>query len=266
MPSKEKPKGKTLKYKQSMCYAVYDLAKSGHNLSSMANAIGVSLMTFSDWMKRFKSLRLAVEIGTKLHDDVKRTESFYEFVVGRLPEDLVDLWNELMDSQGDPSAIKRLDRMIETHGKKARQRLFLHALVFCDFNVGKACTFVNITYQHFNIWKAKDVDFARLINEVIERKKDFVEGALLKLVRQGVPLAVVHANKTLNADRGYSTKVEVRHTGSIDVNLRTVPVANLPVTMEMKKHLLEAIRRLRQEQETDVNGPKPGVQVLEHRS
>ncbi len=247
-PKTDKPSGKqekkATKYKASMCFTMYEFAKSGHSESDIAEALGISRPTLASWKQEYSMVRLAMTKGFEYYQREQGTESFYSFVVGALPDDLVPLWDELIDSQGDPSAIKRLERMMESHGKKAKMRLFLHALVFCDFSIGKACSMVNIGYQTFQQWKMHDLDFARLINEVLERKKDFVEGALLRLVKQGVPSAVIHANKTLNADRGYSTKVEVRHSGGVEVSLKQVPVAQLPITLEEKKRILVAIRQM----------------------
>ena len=70
-------------------------------------------------------------------------------------------------------------------------------------------------------------------------KKNFFESSLIGLVEEGHPGAVIFANKTVNADRGYSEKLRIEHTAQgndlIDIN-------ELELDLDTRKKILDAIR------------------------
>ncbi len=76
-----------------------------------------------------------------------------------------------------------------------------------------------------------------VVKQTHEAKKDLFESALVGLVKQGEPSAVVFANKTLNRDRGYNDKVEVTH-----VLGEQHSVEDLQLSLEQRKEILAAIR------------------------
>ena len=52
-------------------------------------------------------------------------------------------------------------------------------------------------------WLKKDDNYKEWIEEAEMQLKDFGENALLKLMKEGNPAAVIFFNKTKNKDRGY---------------------------------------------------------------
>lgn len=229
------------KYKPSIAVDMYELARSGMTEMAICDVLEISLETLHRWKNKYQSCRYALEQGRKVYAEAKET-NYYGFIAGRLPEDLKLLWEELTEADDDPNTIRRLEKLINSHGRKARQRLLLHALIKFDFHLGKACRFVNINRGTYESWKRSDPDFHALVREITDLKKDFVESKLMSLIKAGVPAAVIHANKTLNADRGYSTKVEVTHTGTITHAHNIIPVSSLDLSVEIRMALLTAIR------------------------
>lgn len=234
------------KYDIGMAFTMYELAKSGSSEEQIAGALGVHPKSIQNWKKQYKSVRMALKLGLALSKAKQTTDDFYDFVAGRLPEDLVDLWNELLEVDDDPNALRRLEKMIAMHGRKARQRLFLHALVHFNFDIGRACRFVNIQRATFNAWKTNDPDFFRLIEEVTEIKGDFYEHALVRLVRTGSVPAIIHANKTYNAKRGYSTKIDINVSGEVN-HTHTMKVSQLELPLDVRVALLNAIKERKEE-------------------
>lgn len=241
----EKPGFKT-KFKIAMAFTIYELAKAGSSEDTIAKALGIHPTSMHNWKKKFKAVREALDQGRAIAKNKKESGDFYQFIAGRLPVDLHDLWNELLEADDDPNAISRLEKMISLHGRKARQRLFLHALIHFNFDIGRACRFVNIQRATFNNWKTSDVEFASLIDEITEIRGDFYEHALVRLIMQGSAPATIHANKTFNAARGYSVKMDVNVTGEVK-HTHVMKVGELNLPFDVRVAMLEAIRTKREE-------------------
>src|SRR5690606_14891883 len=90
------------------------------------------------------------------------------------------------------------------------QQLFCHALLHTAYDISKACHMVGISFNTLNKWR-NDLEFLQMLEEVQFHKKNFFENALIGLVGESHPGAVIFANRTLNADRGYSDKLELTH-------------------------------------------------------
>jgi len=236
-----------VKFRLPMIFTIYELAKAGVTENAIASTIGISQTSILNWKKRYKVVREALAQGQAVAKNKEAAGDFYNFIAGRLPPDLYDLWNELLEADDDPSAISRLEKLIALHGRKARQRLFLHALVHFNFNLGRACRFVHVQRSEFHRWKTSDVDFANLIDEMVELKGDFYEHALIQLIRQGNTPAIIHANKTYNAKRGYSVKMDVNVSGEVK-HTHVVKVSELNLPFDVRVAMLEAIRMKREEE------------------
>ena len=78
-----------------------------------------------------------------------------------------------------------------------------------------------------------------MIEEIEWHKCNFFEEALVDLVAMRNPGAVMFVNRTKNADRGYSEKIQVEHSGAIATS---VSVDELELPMETRKELLRAVR------------------------
>lgn len=231
----------------------YEQARAGLSNTQIAKALGVNLVTLKAWLKRKKYLRRAIEKGRSL-SLATPDRSFADFVYGRLPQHLQELWDNLNRCDNRSLGVERIEALLENQGKTARQHLFVHALVASSFSKTEAMRVVNVTPRTVRLWIEEDPEFAELVDGIMECKKDFLEAGLMQLVAEGDSAATIFANKTLNRDRGYNDKQEVVVQGGIEHNhhhhIHVVPVQALDQLPFVKRmELLDAIDQHVAEQE-----------------
>lgn len=220
----KRPKRRVRRYRPEDPVKIYDLLRAGMTLAAAAQALGTRKEVVERWCGQSPELAYAVAAGREARA-ARGAESFREFIAGRLPDRLRAVYDELERADDEPNPIRRLELLMEDQGKRAKQRLFLHALFANNFNPSAARRMTGVTRRDLNTWKAGDPDFMEMAEEVMEAKKDFVEAALMQGVKAGDTAAVIFANKTLNADRGYDPKVRMELTGKVvhaHVNLDAV--------------------------------------------
>ena len=100
-------------------------------------------------------------------------------------------------------------------GLKKKQIDFLEEYSSSWGNITMACKNLGIARKTFYNW-LKEETFKAAIEEldIVERKKDRIEDALMKKIEAGDATAIIFACKTIAKDRGY---IESRHhvSGSI---------------------------------------------------
>ena len=101
---------------------------------------------------------------------------------------------------------------------KKKQSEFLEEYSSSWGNITIACKNFGITRRTFYNWLEEE-PFKLAIEEldIIERKKDRIEDALMTKVEQGDTTAIIFACKTLLKDRGY---VETRHYINQGISVR----------------------------------------------
>lgn len=203
------------KWRETHYVTAYILAKQGYTDAKISACLGVEPPLFSKWRKKRPALNEALNLARDA-DGKDCVKDFRDYVLGRLPDHLQDLWDEINLCDSVPYGTARLKQMLDNRGTRIRQHLFLYALVACDFDASEACKKVCIQKGTLNQWQAGDPEFAELLDEIHEAKKDFLEGRLLRLVKQGNAAAIIFANKTLNKDRGYGDSKTVRHEGGVE--------------------------------------------------
>jgi transposase len=214
-----KVKGKTgrhrapAKWKDSYYVRAYRLAVEGATDGGVAAALGVSRVTFLKWKKRRKALRLALK-WARGGLGKSRTQTFSDYVSGRLPDHLREVWDGLEKAEQHANPERRIEALLAGQGEDVRKHIFVHALVAANFNKAEACRRANVGYGTIRKWLADPV-FVELMDQVYEMKKDFIEGCLMGLVAQGDTTATIFASKTLNRDRGYDVKKTVEHVGTV---------------------------------------------------
>lgn len=243
------------KYTENVPVDAYIHARSGLTNNAIAKALGVNAQTFEDWLSRHKPLVYALERARDGVDGTSR-KTFRDYVYGRLPEHLKGLWDKIEMWQDHESGLDRVEALLADQGVAVRQQLWVHAMVECNFNASEACARVGIPYSVLVGWKDRDPDFPALVDQIHTWKKDFFEGGLIKLVKNGNVLATLFANKTQNRDRGYGEKITVggsiqhNHTGSINVT-HAVRIDTLNLRLETRKEILDAMRALKAAQPTE---------------
>jgi hypothetical protein len=220
----------------------YELARSGMTEAKIAEALGVSVGTFHKWEAQRPAFKSAVERGRQVRKGRDRV-GFHEYVFNRLPAGLRKVWQRIQDVQDEPNGLMMIESMLEDRGKSARQHLFLYALTSSNFNVNKALHSLNISRKTFNEWCTGEPEFAQMMRELHEYKKDFFDAALVGLVDSGDTAATIFANKTFNADRYREQAQQLHVTGEVVHEHRLVSMESLNLPLEVRVQILEAIRR-----------------------
>lgn len=225
-------------WKDSFYLRAYQLAKAGNKDKQIAAALGVQPNTFNGWLQTKPALRDALDEGRKEGGDGR----FLEYVHDRLPESLKPAWDLVLDMDSKKASVETVRELLAHHGLKARQLLFLHALVHCNFNRSAACRMTGLSTKNVERWIDQDTEFQQMVHEVFQAKKDLFEEKLVALVKAGETAAVLFANRTLNRDRGYGNKVEVEVSGNVNHGHKHVSVADLDLPLADRKRMLARLR------------------------
>lgn len=220
---------------------IYILAKEGKTIKDIAAALGVSEPQFHAWLRERPVVRYAVDKG-KSTGPKEAAVKLQDYVYKRLPEHLQTVWDEICYWEEAGSGIEKIEAMMANEGLHARQSLWLHAMVSGSFNASDACKKVGVSMTTLKNWIANDPDFAELVDELQVHKKNFFESALIDLVTSRDAMAVIHANKTINRDRGYSEKIDVNVSGTVNHNVTVVSIDTLQLPIETREQILSALR------------------------
>src|SRR5262245_54840714 len=230
---------KPRKWKDEHYVTVYELARSGASKQKIRKVLGVAAVTWSKWWDRRPALRDAFK---RAHNSRRGVQTLSDYIYGKLPKKLRRIWKKLARYSRLKNGVERIEDLLKDQGKRARQHLWLHAYISSGFNASQACRMLSIARQVFEGWYKNDVEFHELFDGMLTVKKDYFEGALVTLVQDGDSSAIMFVNRTLNADRGYGTKVQLEHTGQIEHKVNVVPIRDLDLELQLKKALLVAIR------------------------
>lgn len=234
------------KFRPWMAIDMYRMARAGLDQQAIADKLCISGPLMSIWKRKRHSVRYALEKGAEdrgLRDMGSETvDNFVDFVYGHLKPETRKTWDEIKFWEHDADAIDRTEALLKDKGERVRQELFIHALVDSGFDLSKALRLAAVPKQVYNRWMTT-TSFNELMDELMWHKKNFIEGALLDLVKQRNPQAVIFANKTQNADRGYGDKTTVEHTGTVTHRHELVPVDELSLPLETRKIILDAMRQ-----------------------
>lgn len=243
----KKKTNKKLKYpfRAEYCFDIYDMTKAGLPMSRIADKLGIPFQVFRDWKKRNIIVQYALNMG-KLKCEKKASEVQHmdELVLGRLPPRLQETWQQLIDA--------RKAKVTDCHElsmktQEERQLLFIHAMIRFGFSKRKALLFTGIPNDTVGRWESTEA-FHKLLSMVNEAKKDFFEEALIDQVQRLDGPSIIFANKTLNADRGYSEKKSVSVSGSIEHKhaIQTqISLDELDLPIDVRMAIAEAMEKRR---------------------
>jgi hypothetical protein len=215
----------------------YDCYVREKSLAKVAAAMNTVPSAISDKIRRFPILLKVMAVA-----DINRTKNNLRgYVVKHMSPEAKRIWEQL---QKDADSIEAIERLWGGKPKKLRQEIFAYVMMTSGFNVSAAMRATGVTKKQLDGWK-DDFEFLELIEEINFQKKNFFENQVIGLVAEGHPGAVLAVNKTINADRGYSEKLELKHSGNID-NGDNIKIEELDLDLETRKKVLEAVRRLKE--------------------
>lgn len=229
-----KPKGKTVSTEFLLLF--YDACIREKSPIAVAKILDISKTTLVAWVKKFPVLRTARAIA----DNKRETAyTFSDYIHKHLSEEAQSIWDDIKFWDDADNATSKVRAILEGKTKRIRQELFIHALVDRGFDLSKACHLIGVSRLTLEQWKNRDFEFLQLLEELEWHKCNFFESALVDLVADGNPAAVLFVNRTKNASRGYNEKLLIEHGGSIGV---TFNIEELNLSIECRKELLGAIR------------------------
>ena len=220
----------------------YDAYLRESELGKVAAALEITGPGLTYRINNHPELAEAKELADKRRG---KTNSFSGYVFQRLSPKGKEVWDQIQFWDNHESAYNKIESILAGQTKQLRQELFIHALVSHSFDLSSACRMVGITRHMLAGW-SKELAFQQLIEEIQWHKKNFFETSLVNLVEEGHPGAVIFVNKTVNADRGYAEKMEVKHTGNIETSFT---IDDLELSVETRIELLNAIRKRKEIEE-----------------
>lgn len=228
------------KFNTRMLLTIYDMVKAGANDSKIAGVLGIQRKTLYIWRRDREEVRQAYKEAKA--KQVNNTTTFKDFVYNRLSKRLQLAWQELSACEREQNPHKRIEALFRRKGVRVRQQLFVHALVDSNFNPSLACRKVNISKSTLDDWVAKDPEFSDLLAEIDWHKGNYFEGKLIGLCEAGESSAILFANRTFNARRGYGNKTEVVHSGGVNNVHAMIDVDDLDLPLEVRKAMLRKLR------------------------
>lgn len=234
-------KGNRPKWKNSYYVRIYRLSSTGLKDAQIAENLGVKKSTFRIWKHSDPSVRDALKEGRTLSSG-KVANTLNDFVYQRLPKELKPLWDSICEADEEPNGEKRLELLTRNCGRRAKQHLWLHALVSKHFNKNEACRVTGIAKSVVDGWAMADPDFQKLIGTMVDMKKDFVEGALMGLIAQGDTTATIFAAKSLLKKEGYDPKVVMEVSGTVKHAHLSLETLLDGVSLTARKEMLAAYR------------------------
>lgn len=251
------------KWKNTFYATIYELVRGGHSMKDVAAALDVSSETLKRWHKDDPDLRDTVERAKALKESNRSGPGrFQRYCYDRLPDNLKGLWDQLTAADRTNNPERTIELLLENEGLRTRQMLAIHALVKSRWSVAQAMRRIGEPRETWDTWVTTDPDFQELVISLKELKKDYLESAFYGLVDAGDTAAILFGMRTLNADRGYNPKVTVQHKHEGNVLHAHVDVAKLPMDIETKAKVLEAIRAARDTGETKVLNPGVAPELL----
>jgi hypothetical protein len=210
----------------------YDCYVRQQSLRVAAAALNMRLTQLTLLIRNNTELQLAQEMA----DQNRPKSTLKHYILTSLSKETRVIWDRLTKTK----TLEEIDAVFHKRPIKMRQQLFCHAILHTGYDISRACAMVGVDRMQMEKWKG-DLEFLQMLEEVQFHKKNFFEHALIGLVTEGYPGAVIFANRTINRDRGYSEKV------TIESNLAGVQVdwdiADLDLDVATMKKVLDAIER-----------------------
>jgi len=238
---------------------LYDCLLRGMKLGALSATLDVPQDTLNWWRKNREDVKTVYEVAEARK---QRVADFNEFMLGKLSKPARKMWNRVeWYLEADENEVP--DVMNGDLANELRQEIFLHAMLSTNWNTSKSARLAGVTRDTVERWK-EQVNFKMAMKELQEAKKDYFETALMRLVDEGYPGAIVFANRTQNADRGYNEKMQVEHTGTI--HHAALNLDDLELDFETRRKILDAVRRKRElEPKRLTSGEVTDAEIVEEK-
>lgn len=222
-----------------------------------ANKLGITPTALHYRIQHSPALQYARQLAL---DKRKSTATLQDYVYKRLSKDAQQVWTDINFWSDTTSAYDKIEAIMTGKSETLRQELFIHALICHSFDVSTACYVTNTSRARLVRWN-NDFDFRQLILEIQDHKANYFEKALVELVGERNPTAVIFANKTINAKRGYTDKLILEHTGSIQTG---IDIDKLDLPLDVKRVILNALKAAEAKQVKSDENKESAQNLLEN--
>jgi hypothetical protein len=234
----------------------YEAFLREYEITKVAGALETTAATLLQWIEKFPELKEARNLAIQRRKEIN---TFNGYVFKHLSPEAKRIWERIQFWESNDSTQERIDAILSGRPTKLRQEIFVHALIHYSFNISEACRIACVSRATMERWRKDDYGFLQLLEEIEWHKCNFFEQSLIDLVAIGNPGAVMFCNRTRNADRGYTEKIQLEHTGQIGVGIE-IDQLNLPI--ETRKQILQALREKKPQDVIDIT-PKQLVEDTE---
>lgn len=215
----------------------YDCAlREGSSVQKLSEAMEISVSYMRHLLDK-PEYKLALQMAEKRRG---QRDTLSGYVFSRLSKEAQAVW-EKIQAYDQSSQHDLVDQLLDGHKTEIRQELFVHALVHSSFDASTACRMVRIPRTTLESWRQNDLHFRQLMEEIQWHKKNFFERSLIDLVEEHHPGAVLFVNRTVNADRGYTEKLELSQNNN-GANNGAIDFDTLELDLDTRKKILDAIR------------------------
>ena len=219
----------------------YDAYAREKNITKVAEAMETTTVQLKLMIKKHPEFEKAMEVA----DRYRSKNKLSGYITRNLSKQARKAWDSLQGA----SSTDDIEAIFHGHPLRLRQQLFCHALLHTGYDLSKACHMVGISFSTMKHWK-DDLDFLQMLEEMQFHKKNFFERSLVGLVEEAHPAAVIFANRTLNADRGYNEKIELR-TEEHNAN-SNFEITDLDLPLEVQKMILKAIDKKQEQGDSNI--------------
>jgi len=175
------------------------------------------------WVKKHGNDEENKKTFLKLYEDPSATVyGVLESMGDEINKSSMDYWKKT-----DPNFVEKLEdlkrKKAPRHAKgiekrKAtwreetvkKQNLFLEVYRNSLFNITETCKTLDIPRVTVMDWKRNDPDFKTILESFDEEKKDFIEYAAMKKIKDGDTIMTIYATKCHLGDRGWIEKPQDR--------------------------------------------------------
>lgn len=227
--------------------AVYDAYLRHRSLQAVADVIGVTKTHLRKLIQKHIELQQAIDYA----DENRNKGVLGHHCVDRLSPANRKVWDKMMTM----TTQQELDELFNKHPTQTRQRLLCTAILYTGYDVSKACQMVGIHRRMMEHWK-NDLEFGQMMEELQLIKEDFFEHAVIGLVAEKHPGAIMYVNRTINAKRGYNEKMDI----SLGATTIQFDIEGLNLPLDVQKQILAAVeaRKAEQEEAWDAENGKVG--------
>lgn len=229
----------------------YDVYLRTRNLKAVASVFGMTPKALHEAIDTHPELKEAMAIA----NENRGKGELGDYVVNNLSPKVRAVWDKITKMQ----TWEEIEAVFKPYSVKIRQQLFCTAVLYTGHDNSKALRMVGISHSTLCKWR-QDPEFLQMLEELQWHKKQFFQKQLISLVNEGHPGAVIFVNRTVNADMGYSERLDLNVASAATATDYALDQLDLPV--DVLKVVLAAVEKKRKADEAEKEEMDPEPDLL----